>query len=103
MIFKLYNVYNKHGMIKIVNQTEKNHKYYRKCSKNFANDCKYRSKLLQEKEINVLPWSSNSPDLNPIVNLRKNLKKLLQEVVPRGKKDLSFSFKVKWANRSLSQ
>ena len=39
MIFKIYIVYNKHEMIKISKQPEKNRKYYRKCSNKFEADC----------------------------------------------------------------
>ena len=39
MIFRLYTVYKEHEMIKIGNQTEKNRKYYFKCSNNFAANC----------------------------------------------------------------
>ena len=45
MICRIYTVYNKHEMIKIGNQAEKNCKYYRKCWNNFAIDC--TSKTLQ--------------------------------------------------------
>ena len=40
MIFRLYTVYNKHEIIKLTIKTEKNRKYYRKCSNNFAVDCR---------------------------------------------------------------
>ena len=36
MTFRLYTVHKKHEMIKIVNQTRKNCKYYQKGSNNFA-------------------------------------------------------------------
>ena len=39
IISRLYTVYNKHEMLKIENQTREKHKYYRKCSNNFAADC----------------------------------------------------------------
>ena len=38
VIFRLFTVYNKHIMIKIGYKPEKNRKYYRKCSNNFAAD-----------------------------------------------------------------
>ena len=38
-IARLYTVYNKHETIKIDTQPQKNYKYYRKCSNNFAADC----------------------------------------------------------------
>ena len=40
MIFRLYTVYNKYEMLKMAMKPEENRKYYRKCWKNFAADCK---------------------------------------------------------------
>ena len=40
MIFRLHTVYNNNEMIKLATKSEKNRKYYRKCSNNFAVDCK---------------------------------------------------------------
>ena len=38
-ILRYYTIYKKHEMIKIDNQA-RNRRYYHKCSKNFAADCK---------------------------------------------------------------
>ena len=43
MIFRLCPVYNKHEMKKIDSQIRENRKYYRKCSSNFAADCRSSS------------------------------------------------------------
>ena len=45
LIFRLYTDYNKHEMIKNWQQKrEKNRKYYRKCSNNFAVNFKHKLK-----------------------------------------------------------
>ena len=38
IIFRFYSVHDKYDIIKIVIKSEKNRKYYRKCSNNFAAD-----------------------------------------------------------------
>ena len=47
MIFRLFAIYNKHEMLKILNQTRKNRMYYFKFSNNFADDCSYHTSLKQ--------------------------------------------------------
>ena len=42
MIFRLYTVHNKHGMIKFAIKPERKHKYSRNCSNNFAVNCNDR-------------------------------------------------------------
>ena len=58
MIFKIYTVYKKHEMIRINNQTrEKNHKHHRKCSNNFAANCRVNMCMsCLQKNINH-PWN----------------------------------------------
>ena len=46
---------------------------------------KYTSKLLQEKEINVLPSLSNLPDLNSIENVWGIMKNNFRNLKPRDK------------------
>ena len=42
----------------------------------------------EAKKINVLKWSGNSPDLNPIENLWSRLKKLVRKEKPGNKRQL---------------
>ena len=39
MIFRLYNVYDKHKVHKLAIKQKKNRKYYNKCTNNFDADC----------------------------------------------------------------
>lgn len=57
---------------------------------------------LKENEIKLLPWPSNSPDLNPIENIWGIMKKRLQDVAPKDKNELVKSVKSVWANQQRS-
>ena len=39
IIFRLYAVYNKHEIVKIINEPERNAKHYQTCSNNFTIAC----------------------------------------------------------------
>lgn len=65
------------------------------------NDPKHRAKLTQkwlvEHNINVLPWPSQSPDLNPIENLWRVLKVRVSKRQPRNLKQLEQICKEEWS------
>lgn len=46
------------------------------------------SRFLEEKQVEVLPWPGNSPDLNPIENLWAILKRKMAEITITTKEDL---------------
>ena len=64
------------------------------------NDPKHTAKAtkewLKKKQIKVLEWSSQSPDLNPIKNLWRELKLRVAKRQPRNLKDLERICKEEW-------
>ncbi len=66
------------------------------------NDPKHTAKAtkewLKKKHIKVLEWSSQSPDLNPIENLWRELKVRVAKRQPRNLNDLERICKEEWDN-----
>ena len=59
----IYAVYNKHEIIKLAIKPEKNPKYYRKCSNNFAADCRCRiSSSKHTLESGTIEVVKNTPE-----------------------------------------
>ena len=56
---------------------------------------------MKEKEIKVLDWPGNSPDLNPIANLWEVLKNKVADKQPSSAKGLEDAIKEVWI-RELS-
>jgi transposase len=64
------------------------------------NNPKYTAKTtqewLQDKSLNVLEWPSQSPDLNPIEHLWRDLKIAVQQCSPSNLTELDRIFREEW-------
>ena len=62
----------------------------------------HRAKIIRdwidEKQINILEWPPNSPDLNPIENLFGLLKKKLNKMKIKSKEELKEKIQEIWEN-----
>ena len=69
------------------------------------NDPKHTAKIvkkwLQDNQINVLEWPSQSPDLNPIENLWHKLKTQVKQRNPRNLRDLEEFCEEEWSKISV--
>ena len=52
----------------------------------------------QENQVQLLPWPSNSPDLNPIENIWGLMKKILEILAPKDQGELEKMTKHVWYN-----
>lgn len=59
--------------------------------------------FFQEENINVLPWSSQSPDINPIENLWSLVKKTIHDCKPKNLDGLYFTIETAWNNITVDQ
>uniref|UniRef100_A0A3Q1FU03 Uncharacterized protein n=1 Tax=Acanthochromis polyacanthus TaxID=80966 RepID=A0A3Q1FU03_9TELE len=53
--------------------------------------------FLEERHIMSMSWSANSPDVNPIKNLRWKLKKMVHDTAPACKADLATAIRESWS------
>ena len=53
---------------------------------------------LKENQVQLLPWPSNSPDLNPIENIWGLMKKRLEILVPKDQSELEKMTRHVWYN-----
>uniref|UniRef100_A0A8C5EHK8 Tc1-like transposase DDE domain-containing protein n=1 Tax=Gouania willdenowi TaxID=441366 RepID=A0A8C5EHK8_GOUWI len=58
---------------------------------------KHWMKKLEEKHIGSISWPANSPELNPIENLRGKLKKMARDKAPFCKSDLATAIRESWS------
>ena len=63
---------------------------------------KSTKKYLTERNIEILPWPANFPDLNPIENVWSDIKKAIrnEKVLPRTKAELKYVMTRVWNNFS---
>ena len=57
---------------------------------------KTRQKWIQDKSLNVLEWPSQSPDLNPIEHLWRDLKIAVQRYSPSNLTELERIYREEW-------
>ena len=71
------------------------------------NDPKHTAKVtlewLKNKNVNVLEWPSQSPDLNPIENLWQDLKIAVHQRSPSNLTELEQFWQEEWANIARSK
>lgn len=60
------------------------------------------TKFLKDRNINILDWPGNSPDLNPIENAWSVMKNKLQETRPSNISDLKEALKTLWVTMDPS-
>ncbi|CAK9834280.1 Transposable element Tcb2 transposase [Anthophora retusa] len=71
------------------------------------NDPKHTARVVkqffQEENITVLPWPSQSPDINPIENLWSIIKKTVQGYKPKHLNELYSTIETAWSNITVDQ
>ena len=71
------------------------------------NDPKHTSKLAKTwfftKDVSVLPWSSQLPDLNPNENLWHNIKFAIRDKPLKNKKELWKEIELTWWNKPMER